>query len=111
MKFFAPWCPHCQKLAPTWEQLADHHPEFHVGSVDCTAEASMALCEKYNVTVYPTVLYFPPAQEHADELYYTYFGDRSIWSFVEFTKDQHYAITYEAPPKGKSIWEKIKKWF
>ena len=35
--FFAPWCPHCQHLAPTWDELHQkHEEELNVAKVDCT---------------------------------------------------------------------------
>lgn len=57
VKFFAPWCGHCQALAPTWEQLAKaHHTEYNVAEVDCTRNEP--ICAEMNVHGYPTIYAF-----------------------------------------------------
>ena len=62
-KFYAPWCGHCQKLAPDWSALAadiNHvNPwSVRVVSVDCTMWPR--LCQQNGVTGYPTIKLFYP---------------------------------------------------
>ena len=38
VKFFAPWCGHCKKLAPVWEQLHKEIDTVNIIKVDCTSE-------------------------------------------------------------------------
>ena len=57
-EFFAPWCGHCKKLAPEYEEAATTLKEKSIPlvKVDCTAEAD--LCKDYGVEGYPTVKVF-----------------------------------------------------
>ena len=59
IKFFAPWCGHCQRLAPTWSEFNRlHSDELNVGLVDCTSDGGKPLCGKMEVRGYPTLLFF-----------------------------------------------------
>mmetsp|Transcript_124807 Transcript_124807/g.364525 ORF Transcript_124807/g.364525 Transcript_124807/m.364525 type:complete len:224 (+) Transcript_124807:92-763(+) len=55
VKFYAPWCTHCQRLAPIWEKLADEAVArdwpVRIAEVDCTV--SKDVCEKAQVKAYP----------------------------------------------------------
>jgi thiol-disulfide isomerase/thioredoxin len=61
-KFFAPWCGHCKKLHPVWEQMgaAEMSGGVQVGRVDCTRERG--LCAKYAIRGFPTLLHFVKAR-------------------------------------------------
>ncbi|KAH9936885.1 thioredoxin-domain-containing protein [Epithele typhae] len=57
VKFFAPWCGHCKKLAPIWNQLgAAMQHRLTIAEVNC--EAHSAICKKASVTGYPMLIYF-----------------------------------------------------
>lgn len=57
VKFYAPWCGHCKKLAPIWASLAKElKGQMQIAEVDCDAEGS--LCKANNIQGYPTLVYF-----------------------------------------------------
>jgi len=89
IKFFTPWCGHCRKLAPTWEELGNKEQRnFNVAKVDCTVEKD--LCTQYGVRGYPTLKLFTNGKHTAD-----YTGPRQIEQFLSFI-DTH---TNQAPLK------------
>lgn len=59
VKFYAPWCGHCKKLAPHWTQLARHmQHRLTVAEVDC--EDQPAVCKREGVTGYPMLFFYGP---------------------------------------------------
>lgn len=58
MKFYAPWCGHCQKLAPVWEQLAkslEFDSSISIAKLDCTQYRTP--CNQFEIKGYPTLLW------------------------------------------------------
>jgi len=79
IKFFAPWCGHCKKLAPTWTQLARHmQGKLNVAEVNC--EDHSALCKSQDVTGYPMLVYY------ADGVKTEYTGGRKFDFLKTFTE-------------------------
>lgn len=57
VKFFAPWCGHCKKLAPTWTQLAEQmRNQLTIAEVNC--DEHNALCRTEDVQGYPMLFYY-----------------------------------------------------
>jgi len=93
--FFAPWCGHCKRLAPTWEELAakynkDVESEVTIAKVDCTV--ATALCSAQDVTGYPTLKFFKSGAEKDDGVKYR--GQRDAASLTKFIAEK---LGAEAP--------------
>ncbi|CAL6028489.1 Protein_disulfide isomerase PDI2 [Hexamita inflata] len=60
VKFFAPWCGHCQALAPVWEEIATEYKGVEFVEVNC--DDNSELCGKYGVSGFPTLKFFDGEQ-------------------------------------------------
>ncbi|PHZ07997.1 thioredoxin-domain-containing protein [Rhizopus microsporus ATCC 52813] len=61
VEFYAPWCGHCQRLAPEWKKAATNLKGLvSVNAVDCDVEANKPLCATYDIKGFPTIKIFPP---------------------------------------------------
>nr|XP_022293558.1 thioredoxin domain-containing protein 5-like [Crassostrea virginica] len=80
VEFFAPWCGHCKRLAPTWEDLSremSRYPVVTIAKVDCTINTNV--CKDNGVRGYPTLILFKNGQKVTE-----YTGSRDLGDLVEF---------------------------
>ncbi|CAM6128113.1 unnamed protein product [Calypogeia fissa] len=83
IKFFAPWCGHCKKLAPTWEELGkslEGEDGVEVGLVDCTLQKKT--CSSVDIRSYPTLKIFYNGEDIKK-----YSGPRDLESLKKFAID------------------------
>eukprot|EP01071_Lankesteria_metandrocarpae_P005471 Lankesteria_metandrocarpae@DN4002_c0_g1_i3.p1 len=96
VKFYAPWCGHCKRLAPTWDELAAKMAnEANIAKVDCTVEKE--LCARFTVKGFPTLMLFKSGNV------YKYQGSRELDALVEFVNTGHAAEKSEVVPKPPKV--------
>jgi protein disulfide-isomerase len=79
IKFYAPWCHHCQAMAPSWDQLAKRmEGRLNIGEVNCDAESR--LCKDVRLKGYPTILFFKGGER------VEYDGLRGLGDFVHYAE-------------------------
>lgn len=82
--FTAPWCGHCKKLLPEWEEAASRlvGSGASLGWVDATIDENLA--RQYGVTGYPTIKIFPGGVNKKPKDANDYQYERSAPTIVKF---------------------------
>ena len=82
VEFFAPWCGHCKKLAPVYEELATNFEaakdKVTIAKVDADEEKELG--RRFGVQGFPTIKWFDGKSETPED----YTGGRDIESLSDF---------------------------
>ena len=85
VKFYAPWCGHCKRLAPDWEKAAtalkEKGSKARIADVDCTVEKTSA--SKNSIQGYPTLKLFKNGVEVEK-----YSGKRTMEDIVDYVLEK-----------------------
>ncbi|CAF0748135.1 unnamed protein product [Brachionus calyciflorus] len=83
VKFYAPWCGHCKRLAPEFDRAASvlkqNDPPVALVKVDCTVESNV--CGRFGVDGYPTLKIFKNGEVASD-----YNGPRDADGIVKYMR-------------------------
>eukprot|EP01041_Mallomonas_annulata_P001948 gene1948-3775_t len=79
VEFYAPWCGHCRKLEPIWEEIATKlKGDVNVAKVDVTMNGKLG--KRFGIQGFPTILLFHKGKS------YKYSGKRTAEQLTEFAK-------------------------
>jgi len=85
VEFYAPWCGHCKSLAPKYEKVAlSFEGEENVVIAKCDADAHKDLGQRYGVSGFPTIKFFPRGNKAGED----YSGGREVNDFVKFINEK-----------------------
>ncbi|XP_051765189.1 protein disulfide-isomerase A2 [Ctenopharyngodon idella] len=80
VEFYAPWCGHCQQLAPVWDELGEKYKD-HENIIIAKMDAAENDVEDVTIQGFPTIKYFPAG---AEKKIVDYNGNRDLETFSKF---------------------------
>ncbi|KAF4354007.1 probable protein disulfide-isomerase A6 [Cannabis sativa] len=85
VEFYAPWCGHCKSLAPIYEKVASAFKlDEDVVIANLDADKYRDLAEKYGISGFPTLKFFPKGNKAGED----YDGGRDVDDFVTFINEK-----------------------
>jgi len=85
VKYYAPWCGHCKKMAPDWDKLSEHYAgddDIVIAKFDATANE----VESVPVQGFPTLKFFPKGSSDASGMV-DFDQGRDLESFKKFVEE------------------------
>lgn len=90
VKFYAPWCGHCKKLAPIWEELGTFYKD-NADLVVAKFDATTNEAEGVDIRGYPTLIFYPKGGAAA----VNYEGDRDLEGFKKWLSENAASLKTE----------------
>merc|ERR1712045_178781 len=78
VEYYAPWCGHCKKLAPVWDELGEHFKDNEnivIAKFDATANEA----DGVEIRGYPTLIFYPKDNKAGVD----YSGERELQNFKD----------------------------
>ncbi|XP_013098974.1 thioredoxin-related transmembrane protein 1 isoform X2 [Stomoxys calcitrans] len=85
VEFYAPWCPACKNLAPTWERFASTAAEINVNVAKIDVTTSPSLSGRFFVTALPTIYHVKEGE------FRQYRGSRDGDALMFFVKQKQWS--------------------
>jgi glutaredoxin len=102
VKFYAPWCPHCSKLAPVLEKASISNKikgSMQFVKIDATNHTMLA--EKYKTTSFPRLFW------KRDGAMHRYLGGKKVEDFEAFVQRMNKPAVVTEPPVDQDVYFRL----